>query len=192
MRRRVAEASLAHYLLATREQWHLVGIPKNAMLWYQIGQELHPFTLESHLRAMIDRTIGQIARSSSLIIREDQSSGVFYYYYSPDPNRKFLVSSFPKSGRLQREVAFWGAACHGTGCAGEGAMLLRECSRYVDRTTRRRIQPEVVFNVAPQVCFSPVNVGTELAYDVCDISFRTVNIFLDPEYTKISVTVFPE
>jgi len=187
-RRKEAESVLCNYLLDRREEWVLNGVPRSALAWFSIGQELLPFALESHYRSLMDRSVGTLAHKNDHVILEQRDAGKFYYY-QPDASRRYLITSFPASEAEISEIPSSAVVCHGTGCAGEVAILLREADRYKIRGENSRYEPKTVFNLAPMICFEPVNIGTELAYDIFRVPFKTVNIFLDPECSHVQVKV---
>jgi hypothetical protein len=188
-RRRRAEALLADYILDLREEWPDLGIPKEALAWFPLGQEWLPFALESHFRSLMDRRVGSLTTERDCVVVEERAEGRFYYY-SPAPERKYLVTSFGQNDNPAPEFAPVGAICQGTGCAGEVAILVREADKYRLRGNNEQFRPGVVFNLAPMICYEPVNIGTEFAYDVFAPRLKTVNVFFDPPCEQMLVEVF--
>jgi hypothetical protein len=187
MRMRRAESMLGDFLLDVREEWATKNIPRNALSWFQIGEQWDPFARETHFRSLMDRRVGSLTKESKTVVIEENPSGKFYYY-CPSPGRKYLLTSF--TNHEKTEIFAQGAFCNGTGCAGEVSILLREAYRYRIRDKKDKYEPNVVYNLAPMICFQPVNIGTELAYDLFKIKCKTVNIFFDPNCEKMSVEVF--
>jgi len=185
-RRREAEAMLSNYLLDCREEWASLGIPRSVLAWFSVGQELQPFALESHYRSLMDRSVATLAHKNPHVTSEQKEGGKFYYYV-PDGARQYLITSFPNSPIKTTDIPAAALVCHGTGCAGEVAILLREADRYKVRGKSSKYAFQTVFNLAPMVCFEPVNIGTEFAYDIFQVPFKTVNIFLDPECSYMTV-----
>ena len=189
VRRKEAEMTFANYLLDQRAQWTIEGPPKESLAWFTIGTERFPFALESHFRSLMDRTITGLPKRSPMISVE-RTKDAELYYFVPDETRKYLVTSFAKTKSLNGfDPVPNGPTCNGTGCAGEVAILLRESARY--RVPGGALfDPNLVVNIAPIVCYDPVNVGTEFAYGVFGIHFRTLNIFLDPNCSRMLTTIF--
>lgn len=187
LRMRRAEGMLGDFLIDVREEWANKNIPKSALAWFQIGELWDPFAKETHFRSLMDRRVGSLVNEFKSIVIEENEQGKFYYF-CPSPGRKYLLTSFTNKERP--EVFAQGAFCNGTGCAGEVSILLREADRYRLKNEKQKYSPKVVYNLAPMVCYQPVNIGTELAYAVFKIKYKTVNIFFDPDCEKMSVEIF--
>jgi len=174
IRRKKSELFLAEYLLKLRQ----------------------PFSVEHHLRSLMDRRIGGLVKKTDCVVLEETEEARLYYY-SPQPSVEYLMTSFPKKGKkhasLSRIIQPFtpsGRVCNGTGCAGEVTQLIWETQNYKRNFSKEKFNANVLFNIAPMVCYQPVNIGTELAYDAYDLTLKTVNIFLEPACENMKVTVF--
>lgn len=197
IRRKKSELFLAEYLLKLRENWHQEqSLSKDVLAWFQIGEQWQPFSVEHHLRSLMDRRIGGLVKKTDCVVLKETEDARLYYY-TPQPGLEYLITSFPKKGKKQTTLSKniqpftpSGKVCNGTGCAGEVTQLIWETQNYKSLFSKEKFNANVLFNIAPMVCDQPVNIGTEFAYDAYNLSLKTVNIFLEPACENMKVTVF--